>query len=126
MCQRLTLKFFSVKEWDIWTKFVNEYSRTGLALDSLVSSHPVEVHGSYPSSAAADNLFTLSYLKSRKPATPGKFLMLFVMIKEHLSCECLPGRNRPSSWIVADKALSLYGNEATWVKTSSAELCIII
>lgn len=31
-------------EWDIWTKFISDYTTTGLSLDSLASSHPVEVH----------------------------------------------------------------------------------
>jgi hypothetical protein len=36
-----------VAEWDIWTRFISDYTTTGLSLDSLASSHPVEVHGTH-------------------------------------------------------------------------------
>ena len=31
------------KDWDIWTQFVNQYTNRALQLDSLETSHPIEV-----------------------------------------------------------------------------------
>ena len=48
---------FLFPEWDQWTGFVTEYTNRAFSLDSLESSHPIEVE--VASSAQVNEIFGL-------------------------------------------------------------------